>query len=96
MTITWHKGNAEEHFKKHGVTFEEAATVFEDFNAKVEMDNRHGELRYTRIGRSSNFQLLRVTYVETMNEIEIITVRKASPANRKAYEAGLMRTGRKC
>ena len=91
MTFTWDEVNSSAHFKKHKVYFEdEAVTVFDDPYAITIPDNLHGEPRFTRIGVSECGRLLRVTYAVEMDSIIIITARKASPANRKAYLTGLV------
>ena len=88
MTFTWDEANASIHYKKHHITFEEAVTVFDDPYSITFSDNRHGEPRFTRIGRSEANRLLRVTY-SIDEDIIIISARKVSPANRKEYMEGL-------
>ncbi len=91
MTFTWNSSNELSHYHKYKIHFAEAITVFDDPYAIESIDTRHGELRFTRIGVSDSGNLLRVTYIEESFEtIRIISVRKASPANRKAYLTGLV------
>ena len=90
MTFTWDSSNETSHYHKHHIHFTEAVTVFEDPLSIVTVDKRHGELRFTIIGVSCEHRLLRVTYsFDSMDEIRIISARRASPANRKEYLAEL-------
>jgi uncharacterized DUF497 family protein len=74
--------------KNHGVTFEEAATVLKDKLSLTMNDIAHsiGEECFIDIGLSSSGQILVVTYTERGNNIRIINCRKATSAERKAYE----------
>ena len=77
--------------RKHGVTFSEAQTVFEDENAIEFYDEDHSlkEGRYLMIGISSKLRLLLTSYtvVQTKNEeiIRIISTRKATKNEQKVY-----------
>lgn len=73
---------------KHGVTFEEALTVFSDPLAKLFDDILHsvGEKREFIVGSSKYNQLLVVWFTERNEEIRIITARKATRRERKDYE----------
>lgn len=78
---------------KHGVRFDEAATVFADPDALDGTDVRHSahEVRFLRLGRSLAGHVLMVAY--TLREsrdgekIRIISARRASRKERAAYEA---------
>ena len=86
MTITWDSSNEQSHYQKHKIHFNEAITVYDDPCSIVAVDKRHGELRFTIIGLSESGNLLRVTYAfDSVDEIRIISARRASPANRKEY-----------
>lgn len=52
MLITWDDKKNEDNFRKHGVWFEEAATVFTDSLAKTAVDDFPGEERLITIGTS--------------------------------------------
>ncbi len=73
-----------------GLTFEEAATVFDDQYGRIVPDDAHsfGERRYTLIGMSSAGRLLRVTYTERGRLLRIISARRADRRERKRYEQG--------
>lgn len=87
MQIVWDPKKAESNLKKHGVSFEEAVTVFFTGSSFVEEDNDHSEHRVRIFGFSSKARLLLVIYVhETDDGIAIISARKAESHERKEYE----------
>jgi uncharacterized protein len=92
MKFTWSVRKESANIRKHnGVTFTEAATVFNDSLALVIDDPDHSqhELRFLIIGRSSKGNLLVVSHTEKQtNEIRIISARLASPREKKDYENG--------
>ena len=75
--------------KKHGVSFEEAESVFYDGNARLIYDPEHSEEedRYVLLGMSSRLRLLVVChcYREEDNVIRIISARKAVRKERLQY-----------
>ena len=79
-------------FEKHGVPFEEAATVFGDANGLdwQDLTHSHQELRFKRLGLSVSERLLLVVYTRRRREheketIRIISARPASRRERQAY-----------
>ena len=83
------KNKAAENLKKHGISFEEAEEIFEDFNALDDYDSAHSEneRRFVRIGLSSH-RLLFVSYTVRTNGEEIyrlISARKATAKEEKLY-----------
>ena len=89
MQFEWDIEKAETNFKKHGVSFEEAKTVFGDFLARIFDDDEHSfeEKRNGIIGRSNGNRLLLVSYTERENDtIRIISARETTPRERKKYE----------
>ncbi|MGH9603119.1 MAG: BrnT family toxin [Terriglobales bacterium] len=87
----WDPDKARMNQRKHGVSFEEAATVFFDEAALVEEDSGHsrgGELRSRIIGRSETGRVLVVAYCEANDLIRIISARKASHSEERSYEKG--------
>lgn len=84
----WDEKKAKSNIQKHGVTFEEATTVLQDELSLTMNDIAHSmdEERFIDIGLSSNGQIMVVTYTERGNNIRIISCRKATPVERKAYE----------
>jgi len=81
LAFEWNEEKAETNLKKHGVSFDEATTVFRD-PISVTID----EQRYVEIGSSEKGQLLVVVYTERGASIRIISCRKATPSERKVYE----------
>jgi uncharacterized protein len=85
----WDPVKAAVNVAKHGVSFEEAATVFADQNA-LHMPDRAEPGRLITIGFSSLARVLFVVYAEVLDGdiLRIIHARKASPAQRKRYTNG--------
>ena len=87
----WDPKKASVNLTKHGVSFEDASTVFADPNAMDGRDLLHsaGELRFLRLGRSGLGTVLMVAYTlrSTGNgeTIRIISARRASRKERAAY-----------
>ncbi|WP_078131851.1 BrnT family toxin [Leptospira kirschneri] len=79
--------------KKHGVSFEEAKTVFYDENARIINDPDHSknEERFIILGFSYKLNLLMVShcYKSSKDTIRIISARKATKFESKQYEAFL-------
>lgn len=89
LRFEWDPAKAAANLKKHGVSFQEAATVFDDPYAALQIDERYGgdELREWIIGYSSRNRILLVVFVERkQNLIRIITARKPTPQERAIYE----------
>ena len=84
---------AEANAAKHGVSFDEAVTVFLDSNALDGPDLQHSkaELRFLRLGRAADGHLLMVAYTLRRSgdaeTIRIISARRASRRERAAYSA---------
>jgi uncharacterized protein len=84
------KSRANQH--KHGVSFEEAQTVFLDDHALLidDPDHRDDEARFVLLGLSSTLRALVVChcYREDGDLIRIISARKADPSERALYSRG--------
>jgi uncharacterized protein len=88
--IAWDFSKAEENFKKHGVSFEEAATVLFSSDALRFEDDHHDEERFISIGHSALERILMVVYCYRFeDEIRIISARKATRKERVQYEEGI-------
>jgi len=74
--------------EKHGVDFDEAATVFRDPLLLVQPDLEHSqeEQRWVALGKSVRQLLLVVIHTDDDHTIRIISARKAMPRERKRYE----------
>jgi len=88
LTFEWHKEKAIENIKKHQVSFDEAKTIFNDPHSITLFDSQHSidENRYIDIGYSSKGRLLVVVYTELDSNIRIISSRKATQSEQRAYE----------
>ncbi len=89
MQFEWNEEKAETNFKKHGVSFEEAKTVFGDLSAKMFYDDEHStdEIRELIVGYSDMNRLLVVYFTERENRrLRIITARKPTNIEREDYE----------
>lgn len=88
-SFSWDDRKERENQRKHGVTFEEAATAFADENARVKHDPDHSqdEDRFLLLGFSAKLRLVVVVhaYRQDETEIRIISARKAVPKERKQY-----------
>jgi len=85
MEIEYAPAKAKSNLRKHGVSFEEAATALYDPMALVQEDTDSiGENRWIFIGLSSQTNLLTVVY--TLREEEIIRIISARKATRKEAE----------
>ena len=90
MKYEWDAQKAAANRRKHGVSFDEAASVFLDSLAVTGADLEHsvGELRHITIGFSSLGRLLVVSHSYRSGGIRIISARRATRAERKIYEEG--------
>ena len=89
LKFEWDKQKAETNIKKHGVSFEEASTVFGDPLANIFDDEEHSqdEDREYIIGHSRLQRLLIVFFTERAKDlIRIFSARKATNRERKDYE----------
>jgi uncharacterized protein len=90
MEFEWDHDKAAGNEGKHGVSFVEASTVFNDDYAVTAYDPDHSdnEDRYIMMGMSSNARLIIVSFTDRDENIRIISARPASKAERKDYEDG--------
>lgn len=84
----WDDEKAVSNLKKHKVSFEEGATIFNDPLIATILDPDHSkdEERYISIGISIQGRLLVSVHTERENRARLISCRKATNAERKAYE----------
>jgi uncharacterized DUF497 family protein len=73
---------------KHGVSFEEALTVFNDPLARIFDDEAHSivEKREIIIGHSVQHHLVLVSFAEVNDSVRLFSARKATRWERKDYE----------
>ncbi len=88
MKFEWDTEKAAANSRKHGVSFDEAGTVFLDQLARSGPDPDHsmGELRYITFGISSLGRRLVVSHTYRPGVIRIISARRVTRAERKLYE----------
>lgn len=90
MKFDWDPKKAEANLRKHGVSFDEAATTFLDPHAVSGPDPDHsiGEERYITFGYSQLTRLLAVCHTYRPGAIRIINARRVTRSERKIYEEG--------
>jgi hypothetical protein len=89
LTFEWDQEKAESNLRKHGVSFEEASTVFKDTLSRTIYDPLHSsfrEQRFVTIGLSGCDQLLVVVHCDRGKKIRIISARRATRRERQNYE----------
>lgn len=88
MRFEWDPKKAKKNLRKHGVSFEEAVTVFYDPLSATFDDPDHsvGEDRFITIGLSSRDRLIVVAHAERGESIRIINARPATAQERKKHE----------
>jgi uncharacterized protein len=86
----WDPRKAAANAAKHGVSFEEAASVFQDPLAYTFADPDHsfGEERQLTFGVSNAGRLLAVISTERGNAVRLVSARKATRHERSIYEQG--------
>ena len=90
MEFEWDKEKAAANLTKHGVSFEEAKTVFGDplYVDFYDPDHSFDEHRYIIIGESRQRRLLIVSYTERDNLVRLISARDVTRSERETYEEG--------
>ena len=93
LRFEWDPGKATLNFKKHGVSFDEARTVFFDERARLidDPDHSDGEDRFILLGLSSAMRVVLVCHCLRGEDqlIRIIYARKATPRESKSYAGGV-------
>ena len=90
MQFEWNSDKANTNLKKHGISFNEASTVFNDPLSITFPDPDHsdGEERYVIIGLSSASRILIVTHTDRADRVRIVSAREATRNERRFYENG--------
>ena len=88
LHFEWDEKKARSNTEKHGVLFEDAATIFADALSLTIPDPRHSQAedRFVTIGHSNRGKLLVVVHTDRGNKIRIIIARPASRRERRSYE----------
>jgi uncharacterized DUF497 family protein len=89
LNFEWDKAKARSNLRKHGVSFEEAATVFADELSLSVPDPDHSQVeeRFVLLGTSYRGKMLVVVHTERGDSMRIISARPASRRERQQYEA---------
>jgi uncharacterized DUF497 family protein len=92
LRFSWDSRKAAQNLKKHGVSFEDATTVFFDENAKEYFDPDHSadEDRFLMLGFDCRLRLIVVSYCfdREKRQIRIITARKATKKEKDDFAKG--------
>ena len=90
MIFVWDENKAEINIRKHGVSFPEAQSVFDDYDALQIYDPDHSEEedRFILLGISSALRVLVVCHCfrENDEQIRIISARKATKNEKSTYD----------
>ena len=90
IKFAWDSAKAASNAKKHGISFEEAKTVFDDDNARLIADPDHsdGEERFVLLGMGYTLKVLTVVhcYMDEESTIRIISARKSTKNEEKQYK----------
>jgi uncharacterized DUF497 family protein len=90
IEFEWSQAKARANLRKHGVSFEEAKSVFYDEYARQFFDEDHSDMeeRFILLGKSNRSRILIVCHCErdSGNIIRIISARRATAKERKFYE----------
>ena len=87
LRFEWNGVKAASNARKHGITFEEASTVFGDVFSSTLADPDHStdEARFVTIGQSVYGRILVVSHTDRGDRIRIISARLATRRERKQY-----------
>ena len=90
MEFEWDEEKAAANLTKHGISFEEAKTVFDDplYVDFYDPDHSSDEHRYIIIGESQQRRLIIVSYTERGDIIRLISAREVTKSERETYEEG--------
>ena len=93
IEFVWDPAKAGGNFRKHGISFSEAQSVFYDENARQILDSQHSkaEDRFVLLGMSGNLRVLVVCHCYREREcmVRIISARKATASERLSYSRAL-------
>ena len=90
LTFEWDDKKAAANLRKHGVSFEEAASAFGDPLSLTIPDPEHSEAeeRCVLLGMTEGHRLVVVAHTEQADTVRLISARLATPAERRDYEEG--------
>jgi uncharacterized DUF497 family protein len=87
LKFEWHAAKAHSNWRRHGVSFELATSVFKDPFAIERLDDRqeYGEPRFVILGMAEGQVLLFVAYTEREDRIRVISARRATQHEEEDY-----------
>lgn len=88
MNFEWDPGKAAENLRRHGVSFEEAVSVFGDALARTYADPGHAEAREVTFGITSAGRAIVVVHCERGNRTRIISARAMTRREKRNHEEG--------
>ena len=90
LSFEWDDRKAQGNLRKHGISFEEASTIFGDSFAQTIHDPLHSvnEDRYVELGESCKRRILVVVFTDRESKIRLVSARMANRRERKDYEEG--------
>jgi hypothetical protein len=88
MRFAWDERKAASNLSKHGISFEQAATVFGDplSNTFPDPDHSLEEHRFVIIGSSESGKILVVAHTDDGELVRIISAREVTHGERQSYE----------
>lgn len=91
MRFEWDLSKARFNVSKHGISFEEASTIFGDplSITCVDPDHSQEEARWVTIGVSTNLKTIVVVHTDRTETIRLISARLATKRERESYEQGI-------
>lgn len=90
MKITWDPAKAESNFRKHKIRFSDAeAVLFDPMALTIEDETTESEQRFVSVGAHALNRVVVVVYTYRGEDIRLISARRATRRERKAYEEGI-------
>jgi len=90
MKITWDPAKAESNFRKHKIRFSDAeAVLFDPMALTIADETAESEERFVSVGVDALNRVVVVVYTYRGNDIRLISARRATRRERKAYEEGI-------
>lgn len=88
LGFEWDKGNVDKNLNKHGITMDEAESVFVQADAILISDEKHSlkENRYVIIGKSNTFKYLFISFTLRNNQVRTISARRMHRKEVEKYE----------
>ena len=90
MKVTWDPAKAKSNFRKHKIRFSDAeAVLFDPMALTIEDETAESEERFASVGADALNRVVVVVYTYRGEDIRLISARRATRKERKAYEEGI-------